>query len=313
MKEDRFDHYHIHFHGSKFDGMITGEEAAKDIEKYEKNIYAITDHGTLNSVLELHGICKKKKIKFAPGSEMYVVENKEEKNDGPRKRKFDKKRHVVLISQNQKGFDNLIYLGSLASMYFFGKPRIDHNDIFEKNEGLICTTACMGGIVAAPYLWDEDSTELEREKNAEEIALRYKEAFGDRFFLEIQPVDKPEQLKLNRFLMRIGKKNKINIIATNDCHYAEPDHYKYHARLISLQNAGRKSESESELFYKQGHHLRSYSEMFDAFVKNGTTSDDCQNEVIDALETANNLHERIEGVKIERTLKIPKYRENEDG
>jgi len=313
MKEDRFDHWHIHFHGSKFDGMITGEEAAKDIDKYEKDIYAITDHGTMNSALELHSVCKKKNIRFVPGSEMYVVNAKDEKLDGPKKKKTDKKRHVVLLSKDQTGFENLIYLSSLASMYFFMKPRVDHRSIFDKSKGLICLTACMGGIIAGPYLWDLESTEQDREKNAERVALEYKEAFGDDFYLEIQPIDSLDQLKLNDFLIKLSEKHKIGIIATNDAHYAEPDQYELHAHLISLQNRSRTADAEGNLFYKMGHHLRSYSEMFDAFVKNRTLEGERYNKTIEALETANSLKDKIAGVKIERKLRIPRYIEEQNG
>lgn len=307
---DAFYHWHIHFHGSKFDGMITGQEAEEDIDKYQKKAYAITDHGTMNSVLELHEVCKKKKIKFVPGSEMYVVNDKEEKFDGPKKKKFDKKRHIVLLAINQKGFENLIYLSSLASMYYYMKPRIDHRDIFERNEGLVCLTACLGGIVSVPYLWDDAANEQEKEKNALDIASQYKEVFKDRFFLEIQPVEKIEQLKLNNFLIDISRKYNFGIIATNDAHYAKPEHYEIHARLISLQNM-HKDQNDNDLVYKKGHHLRSYSEMVEAFMQNGTLNAENFSKVTEALENANNLHEIFEGVVIEKKLRIPLYREQD--
>ena len=306
MKDGAYLHWHLHFDGSKYDGLITADEAEEDMLEYDKPCYAITDHGTINAVIQLHDKCKKHKKKFVPGSEIYVVNDKNEKLDGPRRKKFDKKRHLVLLAMNKKGFDNIIYLNTLANMHFFSKPRVDHDDVFDHNEGVIVTTACLGGVIASPLLWDDEADQKLRIKNATEIAFRYREAFGDRFYLELQPVEKEEQLILNRFLIWLHKTHGFQIIATNDAHYAKKEQYIYHARLIALQN--RNSDEGGELIYKPGHHLRNLYEMRDAFKANGIY-EYASNEVEGALETANTLHERFEGVVLDKKLKIPEYKE----
>ena len=307
MKENGFQHWHIHFESSRFDGMITVDEAEEDLLAYDKPAYAITDHGAMPSIIALNSICVKHKKKLVPGSEIYVVNDLEEKLDCPRGEKINKKRHLVLLAKNETGFQNLIYLNSLASMYFYMKPRVDHDYVFEKSEGLIATTACLGGVIAYPLLWDDSATEQERQKNAEEIAFRYREAFGDDFYLEIQPVDKKEQLILNSFMINLHKKHGFNLIATNDAHYAKKDHYVFHAHLIAVQN--RSQDSDNELVYKPGHHLRNLDEMREAFIANGTTKE-YPIEVEHAIQTANQLDQKIEGVKISKNLKVPEYRES---
>jgi len=304
MIENAFQHWHIHYDGSKFDGMCTISEVAEDIKQYEKPAYAVTDHGTMISCLSLHSLCKKIGIKFVPGSEMYVVNKKDEKLDGPKKRKYDKKRHIVLLAMNQKGFENLIYLSSLASMYFFNKPRIEHKDIWDHSEGIIVLTACLGGLVCSPLLWDDASSQQERSDNAYKISCQYREVFGDRFYLEIQPVEKEEQLIANNFMCELHEKFGFNIIATNDVHYAKPEQFEMHARLIAVQNRS----NETELVYKPGHHLRNLEEMRSAFIANGIAKSHPFH-VEHALMTANTLDQRMSGVLIDRKTKVPEYKE----
>ena len=50
-------------------------------------------------------------------------------------------------------------------------------------------------------------------------ASKFKEAFGDDFYLEIQPNMIPEQWEVNKHIISIGKKLGIKVIATNDVHY----------------------------------------------------------------------------------------------
>lgn len=305
MHHDAFLHWHLHYEGSQFDGMIQPSEAEEDALEYDKPCLAITDHGTLKSALGVYGACQRNGWKFVPGSELYVVNDKSEKLDGPRKKKFDKRRHIVLLSINQIGFENLIWHSTSASMHFFMKPRIQHRDLWERNEGLIISTACLGGLIASPLLWDDQNNEEQRIANATKIAMEYREVFGDRFYLEIQPVYSEAQLVLNRFLIKLHKEHGFPILATNDAHYAKDDQHKYHAHLISIQNRSR--DSDGELVYKRGHHLRNLPEMRDGFKENGTYGE--QQSVVElALETANSLHERMSGVLIKREMKIPEYK-----
>lgn len=300
MHEEAFLHWHCHSDGSQFDGLILPEEFEEDLLKYDKPGIAVTDHGTLRQHIDIANICKKHGKKFMPGGEFYVVNDKENKD------KEDKRRHVVLLAMNQKGFENLVYLQTLSSMYFYHKPRISHDDIFKKNEGLICLTACMGGIVAAPFLWDEGEEE-QRKESAKSVADRYHEVFGDRFYLEIQPYDDPNQTKINCFLIDLHLNNRFQIIATNDAHYAKAEQAKYHNYIMKVQSF----DSGVEKSYKQGLFLRNKTEVLRAFFENGTYGYN-EEVVLNAIETANDLHNKFAGVEFSKTLKIPEYKKYGD-
>ena len=298
MHPNAFIHWHCHSDGSQFDGLILPKEFEKDLELYQKPCLAITDHGTTRTWIKLFEICKKHGAKFVPGIEAYAVDEKE------KKQKKEPRRHVVLLAMNQTGFENLIYLQTLGSMYQYYKPRINHTDIFERSEGLVVLTACLGGIIAGPYLWGDGSKD-ERTENAERYATMYHEALGENFFLEIQPFQDPKQTELNQFLMTLSDWMDIPIIATNDAHYADINDYKHHGKVMEVQRSYSGVEREYE---KPGLHLRNRQEMYDGFAANGTWNLN-PDKVNQAIETACTLHERMEGVVIEKDLKIPEYKE----
>lgn len=298
MNPNSFLHFHCHSEGSQFDGLIKPDEFEADMLQYDKPCIAVTDHGTTRIWIKLYEVCNKHGKKFVPGVEGYVVDEKEKKQKG------EGRRHVVLLAMNSKGFENLIYLQSLGAMYQYYKPRVNHTDIFERSEGLICLSACMGGIVAGPYLWP-DKPEKEKAEDATRYANMYKEAFGDRFYLEIQPFNDPKQLKLNKFLITLGQFESIEVIATNDAHYAKHDDYVYHGKLMEVQRAYSTVEREYE---KPGLHLRNRQEMLNGFAENGTW-EIASSAVQRSIEVACSLDERFEGVEIERSLRIPEYKE----
>ena len=56
---------------------------------------------------------------------------------------------MILLCENNKGYENLIKLVSLAFLEgFYNKPRVDIELLKKYNEGLICMSACISGEVA---------------------------------------------------------------------------------------------------------------------------------------------------------------------
>ena len=94
----------------------------------------------------------------------------------------------MLIVQNEQGYKNLCQLFSFAYQDgFYFKPRIDYAQLEKYSEGLIITTACVGGHI--PTLL-RDGNMQEAEKRTQFM----KDLLGDRFYFEIAP---PE-IEINR-------------------------------------------------------------------------------------------------------------------
>jgi len=212
----RFTHLHVHSQYSLLDGLPKIDELLKYVKENDMDSVALTDHGVLYGAVEFYKKAKQVGIKPIIGCEVYVAF---EKMTQKRPNVDNKRYHLILLAKNEEGYKNLVKLVTKAHLEgFYYKPRIDEELLFEHSKGLICSTACVQGKIPRLII----SNKLEQ---AEQTALKYNDIFGkDNFYLELQNHPNiPEQKKVNDFLIKLSKKHKIPLIATNDVHYLKPE------------------------------------------------------------------------------------------
>ena len=138
---------------------------------------------------------------------------------------------------------------------FYYKPRADLELLREYGEGLICTTACLKGEVGYNFFTQED----ERAKKA---IFKLHDLFGDDFYLEMQENGIPEQKVVNKKIMDFAQAHHINVVATNDCHYIEPEDASAQETLMCVQTGktfadeGRIKLSTNEFYVKSAETMR---------------------------------------------------------
>ncbi|MEG1559484.1 MAG: DNA polymerase III subunit alpha [Clostridia bacterium] len=203
-----FTHLHVHTEYSLLDGAARIKDLVKRARELGMNALGITDHGAMYGVIDFYNACKAGGIKPIIGIETYVAPKSRFDREGHREYG-----HLILLAKNELGYHNLIKLSSIAfTEGFYYKPRIDY-DILEKyHEGLICTSACIGGDIPRYMLEGRDD-------EARSLALRLKKIFGDDFYIELQNQNFPEQAELLPKLNDLAREFKIKTVATNDIHY----------------------------------------------------------------------------------------------
>lgn len=257
MKKE-FTHLHVHSHYSLLDGLPKIEELLSYAKELGMDSLAITDHGVLYGAVEFFKTAKKYDIKPIIGCEVYTaLERMYQKRPN-----IDNKRyHLILLVKNEIGYRNLVKLVTKAHLEgFYYKPRIDEELLFEHAEGLIALSACLQGKIPKLIL----SGKL---KEAEETALRYKEIFGkDNFYLEIQHHPNiPEQKKVNKALIELGKKHNIPLVATNDTHYLKPEDNEAQDILMLINTGANPNDPERLTMKADDFSLRKPDEMIKAF------------------------------------------------
>ena len=137
-----FVHLHTHTEYSLLDGAVRCEEAARTAAAMGMPAVAMTDHGVMYGAVEFYECCIKAGVKPILGCEVYV------EPDGHRSReKKGKNHHLILLAENQEGYNNLIRLVSIANTDgFYYKPRIDHELLSRYGIGLIASSACLFGV-----------------------------------------------------------------------------------------------------------------------------------------------------------------------
>ncbi len=230
-----FIHLHNHTHYSLQDGACTVESLISAAKKFDMKSVAITDHGVMYGAAEFYNKAKKAGIKPIIGMEAYIVVDgsrfdRAKSDELNNKKKSKHYNHLILLAKNKQGYDNLSRLSTLGHTEgFYYKPRIDLEILEKYKEGLICTSACAGGVVSS-HLVNGDY------EKAKSIAKIFKEMFDDDFYLEIQDhgmdIDKP----ILDAMPKLSKELGIKLVATNDCHYIEPDHAIPHNILLLLSD-----------------------------------------------------------------------------
>jgi DNA polymerase-3 subunit alpha len=255
-----FIHLHNHTHYSLQDGACTVSDLINAAKKNDMKSVAITDHGVLYGAIEFYKKAKKEGIKPIIGMEAYIVKEgsrfdrgKNDENTGRKKSK--NYNHLLLIAKNQIGYSNLVKLstiGYLEGHYY--KPRIDLEVLRKHKEGLICTSACPAGIVSTHII----NGDLDK---AKEIAIAYKEIFGDDFYLEIQDHSLEIEQPILEHMPRLSRELGIKLVATNDCHYIEKDHSMAHNILLLLSNKNHYDYKQlkygtDEIYFKSSEQMK---------------------------------------------------------
>ncbi|MCM1260593.1 MAG: DNA polymerase III subunit alpha [Staphylococcus sp.] len=222
-----FYHSHLHSVYSLSDSLITPEKLVKRLKELNMDKVAITDHGNLYHVMKFREVLAKEGIQHFPGCEFYYCDDAKIKDKEHRK-KF----HLVAIAKTEQGVKNLYKLSSLSfTDGFYYAPRIDFEMIKKYNEGLVFSSACIQGQISIHILKDEI-------KQAREVAKKFKDLLGDRFFIELMPHALEEQIKVNLELIKIAKELDIDLIATCDSHFTYRDEAQYRRFLILMNKSG---------------------------------------------------------------------------
>lgn len=252
--QNHFTHLHLHTEFSLLDGAISIEKLVDFGQKNQFKALAITDHGNIFGAVKFFQKCKKAGIKPILGMEAYLTEDANIKNA---EKKYY---HLILLVQNETGYKNLLKLISFSYQQgFYFKPRIDYAILEKHSEGLIVTTACLGGHIPSLIMSGQDAAAQERM----DWFLR---VFGpDRFYLEVQPEDQKEQAILNKKLFEYSAKKNIKVVAAGDCHYTSEDDHEAHEVMLSIQTHDKMSNPDRYTFGDCRVFMRTTEQMLQIF------------------------------------------------
>jgi DNA polymerase-3 subunit alpha len=249
-----FTHLHLHTEYSLLDGAISLDKLITFGKENNYKALAITDHGNIFGAVKFFQKCKKAGIKPILGMEAYFTEDAKVKNQD------NKYYHLIILVQNAVGYKNLCKLISYSYQEgFYFKPRIDYNILEKYAEGLIVTTACLGGHI--PKLLMSGNT-----KELEERVEWFLRVFGrERFFLEVQPEDQEEQAILNKKLFALGQEKNIQCVAAGDCHYVSLNDHEAHEIMLSIQTQAKLDSPNRFSFGQCRAYMRTTEQMLDEF------------------------------------------------
>lgn len=304
---------HVHTHFSLMDGVATPEEYIKRAVEIGMPALAITDHGTLSGHREMYRLAKAGGIKPILGVEAYIAQDRFDQRDkSERTTPLDLVyHHLTILAKNQQGLENLNKLNEISwTEGYYRKPRIDFEVLDKYREGLVISSACLGGLIAK-------AVEVGEIGEAKKHLAWFKEVFGDDFYVEVMPHNPAE---MNQTLFDLADEFKIKPIVTPDCHHSDPSQkviqeimlaLNTHAKLqkdVTYDGSLKHEDMMERLDYLYGEdrqmsfnkfdiHLLSYEEMKGAMAKQGHTREDM-------FENTLEIAEKIEDYDIKEHMNL---------
>lgn len=271
----------MHLHSHTEYSILDANEKVKDYVSRVKELgmtaAAITDHGVMYGTIAFDHACHKAGIKPIFGCEFYVAPKNVADKDA-----HDRYDHLVCLAENEEGFKNLSTLctmGFTGGGMYYGKPRIDDSMLKKHHEGIIALSACLAGRIPKMILKGEYD-------KAKAQALAYEELFGKgNFYLEIQNHNDSAERQVAQALARISSETGIELVATNDCHYATAEDASVHETLLYLRDKKTVDDPSPEygngqLYVKSEKEMRSlYPSLQEAFDNTVKIADRCNVEI----------------------------------
>ena len=294
-----FVHLHVHTQFSLLDGQASIPKLVDKAVADGMRGMAITDHGNMFGVKDLFDYCnkingKRKKEGLEPfkpifGCEMYCARRGDK---SLREGKIDSSGwHLIVLAKNEVGYRNLIKLVSRSWVDgYYMRPRTDHTDLATYHEGLIISSACIGGEVPRKIL----SGNIEE---AEKAIEWFKSIWGEDYYIEIQrhEVKDPRQRanretyelqkKVNPILIDLAARHGVKVIATNDSHFVDEDNAEAHDHLLCL-STGKDLDDPTRMLYTKQEWFKTREEMNEVFADMPEIlANTC--EILDKVETYN--------------------------
>lgn len=291
-----FTHLHVHSQYSILDGAASVVGLVKKARDCGMTAIALTDHGNMCGIKPFHEAAIKNGIKPILGIEAYVAR----RNRHLQETKEDRSGyHLIILAKNHIGYHNLLHLSSASYIDgFYFKPRIDRELLEKYSEGLIVSSACLGGEIPKKIM----AGDIE---GAKESIKWYKRVFGDDYYLEIMRHESDDptinervyknQKLCNAKIIELGKELGVKVIATNDVHFLNEEDADAHDLLICL-NMQKDLDDPNRMRYTKKEYLRTGEEMKALFA-----------DVPKAIENTMEIAEKIEEFELNIDPLMPDF------
>ena len=280
MSNHNFVHLHCHTQYSLLDGANKIDPLIERAKDLGQPAIAMTDHGNMFGAVEFYRKAVAAGIKPILGCEVYVAPGSRYERQGIDRGNKEYNHHLILLAMDNEGYRNLCRLvthGFTEGFYY--KPRIDKELLREFNAGIIALSGCLSGEMAKALT-------LGSMEQARKVAEAYREIFDDRYYLEAQDNKLPLQEKVNAGILELGKDLSLPIVATNDCHYLDPEDAQAHDILLCIQtgkghnDTNRMKMDTEELFLKSTDQmLEGFAHLPDAVAQSAAIAERCDVEI----------------------------------
>ncbi len=291
-----FVHLHLHSEYSLLDGGNRLDKLIKRVKELGMDSVAVTDHGNMHAAVSFYKQAKAAGIKPILGVEAYVAPG--DRRDRTYTGVQDGGYHLVLLAENQKGWENLLYLCSEAYLSgFYFKPRMDREILETHGEGIIAINGHLGSELAAHMVRYEETKDESHWQKALEVCAWHQRVFapteaGPRFYIELQHHVR-EQIAINPHLIRLARELDLPLVCDNDSHFLLEQDHDAHDTLICI-STGKVKDDPERMRYTPELYVKSPGQMWDIFGGERYNNDEFGEAGREALRNTKSIADRCE-------------------
>ncbi|WP_417526226.1 DNA polymerase III subunit alpha [Marinovum sp.] len=294
MSSPRFIHLRTHTEYSLLEGAMRLKKLPGMVADMGMPAVAVTDSNNLFCALEFSVGAQGAGVQPIMGCQVdlaYVELNPGDKPVDPAA--------VVLLAQNERGYENLMKLNTCLYVDKGGQlPQVTLQELETYSEGLICLSGGPDGPVGRLLRRGQRPA-------AEALMQRFKGIYGDRLYVELQrhPGEGglPEaEARSERGFVEMAYAMDLPLVATNDVYFPKPEMYEAHDALICIAEGAYVDQQHERRRLTREHYFKSPQEMATLFA-----------DLPEALENTVEIAQRCAFGCYRRDPILPKFADDE--
>ncbi|WMN18943.1 DNA polymerase III subunit alpha [Pseudomonas piscis] len=246
-----FVHLRLHTEFSLVDGLVRIKPLVKALTGMGMPAVAVTDQSNMCSLVKFYKTSMGAGIKPICGADLWLA-NKDDA-DGPLSR-------ISLLAMNAVGYRNLTELISrgFTEGQRNGLTIIERDWVVQAAEGLIMLSAAKEGEIGMALVAGDLAL-------AEALALEWMGVFPDRFYLEVQRTNRPNDEEQLHGAVALADKIGAPLVATNDVRFIKQDDFEAHETRVCIGEGRALDDPRRSKNYSDQQYLKSAQEMAELF------------------------------------------------
>ncbi|AZC16625.1 MULTISPECIES: DNA polymerase III subunit alpha [Pseudomonas] len=246
-----FVHLRLHTEFSLVDGLVRIKPLVKALTGMGMPAVAVTDQSNMCSLVKFYKTSMGAGIKPICGADLWLA-NKDDA-DGPLSR-------ISLLAMNAVGYRNLTELISrgFTEGQRNGLTIIERDWVVQAAEGLIMLSAAKEGEIGMALVAGDLAV-------AEALALEWMGVFPDRFYLEVQRTNRPNDEEQLHGAVALADKIGAPLVATNDVRFIKQDDFEAHETRVCIGEGRALDDPRRSKNYSDQQYLKSAEEMAELF------------------------------------------------
>jgi len=242
-----FVHLRLHTEYSLVDSVVRVPELIEAVAAARMPAVALTDQANLFAMVKLYRAALERGVKPIVGVDLNIA-------DGER----GQSSRLALLCQSQTGYRNVTQL--LTRAYLEGErhrgtPLIDRRWL---------TAAALEGTIALSCAAEGDVGRAlvnGREREAARALDTWLELFGDRFYIELQRVGRPEGESYIAAAVALAGHRGVPVVATNDVRFLSASDFEAHEARVCIREGTLLTDPSRPRRYTAQQYLRTPAEM----------------------------------------------------